>query len=213
MMSRCLWSFLVAFLFCGGAKADLIIKGDVEELEVTDPVTVESEPLKVDGRPSFDPDGSRGVKVSAGGRRSIGNAVRANTNTLSAPVVVPAGAVRINAVPTPTPAPIAESFSAGSASTQSIARPDVVVVPQVIFTMHGGDTIRETLERWCKSIGWTMRWKVRYEVAVEDSYTFAPGTTLKESVTEVMKALWHSQGALTASFYGQQKLLVVQAKE
>lgn len=81
------------------------------------------------------------------------------------------------------------------------------------FGLRPGDTLRDTLVRWARAAGWTLVWHLDYDLPVQATIDFPPGTRFKDAVRLTLKAYWGNPKSVTGCAYRNRALVVIRAVE
>ena len=123
---------------------------------------------------------------------------------VSAPVKPPAQGAESPRLP-----PGAHGTPERAVSAETLAAPLPAPSTPVLFALKAGDTVRSTLDRWCRTAGWTLVWSAPLDYPVDVSTTLPIGTEFRGAVKEVLRAYWSQPYALEGHTYSNQVLEIV----
>jgi hypothetical protein len=90
---------------------------------------------------------------------------------------------------------------------------DYVSQSTVVWQLRTGETLRDALNRWSRDAGWTLIWKASRDYRIDAPLALPTGTSYREAVKTVVRAVWRSNPTLHATAYTNQVLVIQDSKE
>lgn len=125
------------------------------------------------------------------------------------PPVVATKAVTVTPARIEPPAPAAPKPVVSTRPVPSAVPVEVIGPATPSYRLKAGETVRETLERWCQDSHWTLIWDSTLDYPVDVGHIFPQGTTLRQAIERVLSAYWGQANPLVARIYQNQVVQIV----